>query len=267
MTNEKRQGGCAEWCGLPYKDDRVPYNPNLQGQRADGSSLPWGISDRDGAEQTDPAYCTAACLERAQEKPVKREPVAPWTRSSGGQNCTTGFNWTTRQWDDESHYSGSHAMYTRPAPDGGSGNVAVCEACAERAGVFGPVKWQTADFLGQVFTIPESAMVERQPPGSIEVTPGVFVTPTCAGPLATHGTPVLRVMGPRDRRGSQRSSKRWLCDGCYMIEEAWFEIRTEINDEPDDDEQAESAEPPARIGTVPQVVSVGVGIWASRGMR
>ena len=94
-------------------------------------------------------------------------------------------------------------------------------------------------------------------------TPAWPPVPTCAGPLATHGTPVLRWVGSQYTR-----TTILLCDGCYLHHEQ--NVR-ECMDQDDSPEfkllPVNHAEPPARIGTVPQVVSVGVGIWASRGMR
>ena len=119
-------------------------------------------------------------------------------------------------------------------------------ACAERAGVFGPVDIAAPPPVGP-----------KEPPPPVPCGP---LTPTCAGPLATHGTPVLRVMSTPLRGNHQEM----MCDGCYLFIES---LVADAQGRLRDNLRTPNSEPPARIGTVPQVVSVGVGIWASRGMR
>ena len=220
------------------------------------------------------AYCTAACLERATaasmpagvvtisltagealgaepEKP-RREPVAPWRAALcwGGecQSCDQPF------------------VYLRADLLTGA-----CEACAERAGVFGPVAQRlAAQDPGAFGPTKDSEPAGRggvaQPnaglPKNESVTAGETAPIACSGPLATHGTPVLRVVGVARCRVH-------LCDDCYRDYERDI---TEITNADaswlaDGAQPKRGHEPPARIGTVPQVFGLNVGVWASRGMR
>ena len=186
--------------------------------------------------------CTAACLERA----------------------STG-NWKYLADDVAFCFScDERARYVKST--GPSTSMFACAACKEK-----PVKREPGYMLvGTSVTSSGSVLTfTSTPAGTWDVNvdwaepPPI---PTCAGPLATHGTPVLRVMGS-SRHGSTR--QYMLCDGCYLERERNVAAATDADAcwLADGLQPEPYTEAPARVGTVPQVVSVGVGIWASRGMR
>lgn len=220
------------------------------------------------------AHCTAACLERAKSasKPAtwlacscktligrpqeegreptcpkanrfRREPVAPWVRLKTPGFIDGELPGKRQRWScgcADTH----DARYANPD---GSG---ACDKCADLLGVFGSVDIAAPPPAGPVEPWP-------QPPCGP-------VTPVCAGPLAVHGTPVLRVVGLARGHGKALP----FCDACYLhVEEeiaAGYRFRDEMNAA-----MAEDSRPPARIGIVPQSIGpgAGIGVWASRGMR
>lgn len=186
---------------------------------------------------------------------AKRVPVVPWVRLEVTGKYRGNLHWCLycpRPAD------ANEAAYAEPTGNG------ACEACAERAGVLGPVNTYTP--VGTAVASPEHVMtfldetvkIWDMPVEMVELPPD---PPTCAGPLATHGTPVLRWR--RELFGDE-SKLLMLCDACHLECEQMLANRMRIAEA---GRGARSTEPPARIGTVPQVVSVGVGIWAARGMR
>lgn len=273
---------CAEWCGLLYGDVKTPDRECEQSFQAPGESSHFERA----------AYCTAACLERAKanhpavpESSPKREPVSPWRacdwflcsqRPLGRDNCDYSVPSCCRL--------GAYWM-----SDGGPGGAA-CEDCAERAGVFGPVFIEptfadlkptgkhtvVATFKDYEPVVSTSENVPRDAERRTSKTPrdvgaeigvqtaaGSLLPAACVGPLATHGVPVLRVT-INSTHGPQM-----FCDACYLeMEREWSEL---TSDEAcclaDGIQPQRSSEPPARVGTVPQVFGLNVGIWASRGMR
>jgi len=83
--------------------------------------------------------------------------------------------------------------------------------------------------------------------------------PTCSGPLATHGVAVLRVA----RSADFALLTRYECDACHLAREnAVASKQAKL-----DAAHVTSSHPPARIGTVPQVFGLSVGVWGARGMR
>lgn len=277
---------CADWCGLLYGDVKTPDRECEQSYQAPGESSHFERA----------AYCTAACLERAKanhpavpESSPKREPVAPWKacdwflcsqRPLGRDNCDYSVPACCRL--------GAYWM-----SNGGPGGAA-CEDCAERAGVFGPVFIEptfadlkptgkhtvVATFKNYEPVVSASENVPRDAERRTSKTPrdvgaeigvqtaaGSLLPATCVGPLATHGAPVLRVVGsPYTAKGLL------LCDGCYLNHERTVTTCMDEDDTPEYMAAAgrppkPSAIPPARIGTVPQVFGLNVGIWASRGLR
>lgn len=249
---------CESWCGLPYEHHDVPLRRHGDGLFL--SLVPDLTRTATPMEIAQPAYCTAACLERAMASqppaPVKREPVAPWRRLDA--DVAFCFDCEGR------------ARFILPLIPRASRFC--CEACAERAGVFGPVSALDPGVLGPWFSPSQDsrtlhgAPVRHAPLTREEVA--ARIEPTCSGPLSTHGTPVMRFVGSQ-----YTSTARLLCDPCYLAHEK--NVR-ECMDEDDTPLYMAAAGrsvpvsgPPARIGTVPQSIGpgAGIGIWASRGMR